>query len=237
MESVIGVGRHRLQACPPVHLDIFRLLLLNQGNSWIAQDPVVQVPCLAQGHRILVEDSGARCESVALSSEASPPFVSLRSIDEQPGTLNRLHDRLHPGLSKQERPAADKASNQQRCRRGRTRAERVSEAVESVFLRLLGDLHRSRRAIERRDHARKGVGSNGGRAQRGYPANLAREGDPIGLTAEAGAGGLPTLRAWARLAESARPNHGLTTEVTGHGLRYPVEISENSRFSGFSRGE
>ena len=52
---------------PPVHLDIFRLLLfllLNQGNSWIAQDPVVQVPCLAQGHRILVEDSGARCNTV-----------------------------------------------------------------------------------------------------------------------------------------------------------------------------
>ena len=62
------------------------------------------------------------------------------------------------------------------------------------------------------------------------PANLAREGDPIGLTAEAGAGGTP-------LAGSARPNHGLATVVTGHGLRYPVEISENSRFSGFSRGE
>ena len=29
-------------------------------------------------------------------------------------------------------------------------------------LRLLGHLHRSRRALERRDHARKGVGSNGG---------------------------------------------------------------------------
>jgi hypothetical protein len=129
-----GTRRHRLQACPPVHLDIFRLLLLNQGNSWIAQDPVVQVPCLAQGHRILVEDSGARCESVALSSQSSPPFVSLRSIDEQPGTLNRLHDRLHPGLRKQERPAADKVSNQQRCRRRRTSAERVSEAVELVFL-------------------------------------------------------------------------------------------------------
>src|SRR5271165_1383788 len=132
-----GTRRHRLQACPPVHLDIFRLLLfllLNQGNSWIAQDPVVQVPCLAQGHRILVEDSGARCEPVALSSESSPLFVSLRSVDEQPGTLNRLQDRLHPGLSKQERPAADKVSNKQRCRRGKTRAERVSEAVESVFL-------------------------------------------------------------------------------------------------------
>ena len=129
-----GTRRHRLQACPPGHLDIFRLLLLNQGNSWIAQVPVVQVPCLAQRHRILVEDSGARCESVALSSESSPPFVSLRSIDEQPGNLNRLHDRLHPGLSKQERPAADKVSNKQRCRRGRTSAERVSEAVESIFL-------------------------------------------------------------------------------------------------------
>ena len=46
------------------------------------------------------------------------------------------------------------------------------------------------------------------------PANLAREGDPIGLTAEADG--------------FARPNHGLTTVVTGHGLRYPVEISENS---------
>jgi hypothetical protein len=71
--------------------------------------------------------------------------------------------------------------------------------------------------------------------QTGEPPNLAREGDPIGLTAEAGAGGLPTLRADptrgvppARLAGSARPNHGLTTVATGHGLRYPVEISENS---------
>ena len=63
------------------------------------------------------------------------------------------------------------------------------------------------------------------------PANLAGEGNPIGLTAEAG-GGFPTLRAWAPLAGSARPNHGLTTVVTGLGLRYPVEISENSRFSG-----
>ncbi|MGA7502093.1 MAG: hypothetical protein WBX00_35825 [Isosphaeraceae bacterium] len=60
--------------------------------------------------------------------------------------------------------------------------------------------------------------------QTGEPRNLAREGDPIGLTAEAGAGGTP-------LAGSARPNHGLTTVVTGHGLRYPVEISENSRRS------
>ena len=52
----------------------------------------------------------------------------------------------------------------------------------------------------------------------GEPPNLAREGgDPIGLTAEAGG--------------FARPNHGLTTVVTGHGLRYPVEISENSRRS------
>ncbi len=59
--------------------------------------------------------------------------------------------------------------------------------------------------------------------QTGEPRNLVREGDPIGLTAEAGAGGTP-------LAGSARPNHGLTTVVTGHGLRYPVEISENSPF-------
>ena len=40
-------------------------------------------------------------------------------------------------------------------------------------------------------------------------------GDPIGLTAEA--------------EGFAHPNHGLTTVVTGHGLRYPVEIRENSR--------
>ena len=51
--------------------------------------------------------------------------------------------------------------------------------------------------------------------QTGEPPNLAREGDPIGLTAEAGG--------------FARPNHGLTTVVTGHGLRYPVEIRENSQ--------
>ena len=78
-------------------------------------------------------------------------------------------------------------------------------------VRLLGPFHRSRRALERRDHARQGVGSNGG------TPNLAREGDPIGLTAEAGG--------------FARANHGLTTVVTGHGLRDPVEISENSRRS------
>ena len=51
--------------------------------------------------------------------------------------------------------------------------------------------------------------------QTGEPPNLAREGDPLGLMAEAGG--------------FARPNHGLTTVVTSHGLRYPVEISENSR--------
>ncbi len=50
--------------------------------------------------------------------------------------------------------------------------------------------------------------------QTGEPPNLAREGDPIGLTAEAGG--------------FARPNHGLTTVVTVNFLRYPVEISENS---------
>jgi len=32
----------------------------------------------------------------------------------------------------------------------------------TVGVRLLGHFHRSRRALERRDHARKGVGSNGG---------------------------------------------------------------------------
>ena len=52
----------------------------------------------------------------------------------------------------------------------------------------------------------------------GKPPNLAREGDPIGLTAEAGG--------------FARPNDGLTTVVTiGDCLRDPVEISENSRRS------
>ncbi len=49
------------------------------------------------------------------------------------------------------------------------------------------------------------------------PANLARKGDPVGLTAEAGG--------------FARPNHGLTTVVRGHGVRYPVEISENSQLT------
>jgi hypothetical protein len=47
------------------------------------------------------------------------------------------------------------------------------------------------------------------------PANLAREGDPVGLAAEAGG--------------FARPNYGLAPVVTGHGVRYPVEISENSQ--------
>ncbi len=58
--------------------------------------------------------------------------------------------------------------------------------------------------------------------QTGEPPNLAREGDPIGRTAEAGG--------------FAGPNHGLTTVVTVHGLRYPVEISENSQnLSGLAR--
>ena len=104
------------------------------------------------------------------------------------------------------------------------------------FMRLLGHLHRSRRALERVTTPVRALVQTGGRPQRGYPRyNLAREGDAIGLTAEAG--GLPTLRADltrevppARLAGSARPNYGLTTVVTGHGLRYPVEISENSQF-------
>ena len=51
--------------------------------------------------------------------------------------------------------------------------------------------------------------------QTGEPSNLAREGDPIGLTAEAGG--------------FARPDHGLTTVVTGYDVRHPVEISEASQ--------
>jgi hypothetical protein len=70
-------------------------------------------------------------------------------------------------------------------------------------VRLLGHFHRSRRALERRGHAVRAS------VQTGEAPSLAREGDPIGLTAEAG--GFP------------RPNHGLATVVTGHGLRYPVE--------------
>ena len=49
------------------------------------------------------------------------------------------------------------------------------------------------------------------------PKSPVRGGDPIGLTAEAGG--------------FAHPNHGLTTVVTGHGLRYPVQISENSLYN------
>jgi hypothetical protein len=51
--------------------------------------------------------------------------------------------------------------------------------------------------------------------QTGEPSNLAREGDPIGLTAEVGG--------------FARPDHGLTTVVTGYDVRHPVEISEDSQ--------
>jgi len=39
---------------------------------------------------------------------------------------------------------------------------------------------------------------------------------------------ITSVRASVQTGE-ARPNHGLTTVVTGHGLRYAVEISENSR--------
>jgi hypothetical protein len=52
--------------------------------------------------------------------------------------------------------------------------------------------------------------------QTGEPPNLAREGDPIGLTAEAGG--------------FAHPNHGLTAVVTGRALCYPLEISADSPF-------
>ena len=48
--------------------------------------------------------------------------------------------------------------------------------------------------------------------QTGEPPNLAREGDPIGLTAEAGAGGTP-------LAGSARPNHAASPRRPGSRLR------------------
>src|SRR5208283_1379277 len=47
--------------CPPVDFD--RVRLANESDTWIAQDPVVQVPCLTQGYRILVEDLGVGCES------------------------------------------------------------------------------------------------------------------------------------------------------------------------------
>jgi hypothetical protein len=52
--------------------------------------------------------------------------------------------------------------------------------------------------------------------QTGEPTNLARQCDPIGLTAEVGG--------------FARPNHGLTTVVTARGRRFVVEISEESRY-------
>jgi hypothetical protein len=54
--------------------------------------------------------------------------------------------------------------------------------------------------------------------QTGEPTNLAREGDPIGLTAEVGG--------------YARPNHGLTTVLKARGQRFVAEISEDSPISG-----
>jgi len=58
---------------------------------------------------------------------------------------------------------------------------------------LLAHLQPSRRSLRRGDHAREGVGSNGGTPK------LGREGDPVGLTAEVGG--------------CARPDHGLTPGV------------------------
>jgi len=58
--------------------------------------------------------------------------------------------------------------------------------------------------------------------QTGEPPNLAREGDPIGLTAE--------VRGFAH------PNHGLTAVVTGRAVGYPVKIPEDSPISIRRRG-
>src|SRR5271157_624964 len=57
--------------------------------------------------------------------------------------------------------------------------------------------------------------------QTGEPPNLARKGDLIGLTTEAGG--------FARPRPPFGRCPGLTTVVTGRGLRYPGEIRENSR--------
>jgi len=62
--------------CPPVDFDIARLV--NESDPWIAQDPVVQVPCLAQGYGILVEDLGVGCES-------EEPLLSQPAKAERPG--------------------------------------------------------------------------------------------------------------------------------------------------------
>src|SRR5271157_300176 len=60
------------------------------------------------------------------------------------------------------------------------------------------------------------------------PANLAREAIWSALRPRLGASPVRTTvsRPW-----SQSQNHGLTTVVTGHGVCYPVEISENSLFS------
>ncbi len=57
-------------------------------------------------------------------------------------------------------------------------------------------------------------------AQMGEHPNLAREGDPIGLTTDAGG--------FARPRPPFGRCPGLTTVVTDYCLRDPVEISENS---------
>src|SRR5271157_4835862 len=61
---------------------------------------------------------------LATGVDIARSFEGLRSdriaSDEQRGTLNQLQDRLHPGLSKQERPAADE---RERTRIGQAESE------------------------------------------------------------------------------------------------------------------
>ena len=65
--------------------------------------------------------------------------------------------------------------------------------------------------------------------QTGEPPNLAREGDQIGLTAEAGAGGTP-------LAGSARPNHAASPRRPGSRLRRPMTGRSGQKVSNFEPG-
>jgi hypothetical protein len=67
-------------------------------------------------------------------------------------------------------------------------------------------------------HVRASVQTGGSPPFGCGPANLARECDPIGLTAEVGG--------------CARPNHGLTTVVTARGQRFVVDVSQEPRIFG-----
>jgi hypothetical protein len=73
--------------------------LVKESDPWIAQDPVVEVPCLTQGYRILVEDLGAGCESeeALLSQPAKAERPGRQAVEPTLGERMGPPTFWHPG--------------------------------------------------------------------------------------------------------------------------------------------